>query len=287
VPDAIAEDEPERVRLLELAQQFNAEEIQLSYQIAIHGRNEINLAPDEYAGFTMTLLRMLAFMPAAAAAGAMPERAAAPVAVKARPAGAPAVKPVAASPLAANPVTANPATANPVAAPAVAHAAVNAVLDWNVLLAQLNVQGMARELARNCVLESFADGKISLSLAPQHKQFLTNKMAQDKLQAALSDYFAQPVRLSLSVGAPASAVTPAVVEQQEKQVRQQTAADAISQDPFVRKAGAAGAQIIENLSNLYNSKLEDADDEGRIRQPMAGAAMQANMKKAQDNCQLR
>jgi len=36
VPDAIAEDEPERVRLLELAQQFSAEEVQLFYQIAIH-----------------------------------------------------------------------------------------------------------------------------------------------------------------------------------------------------------------------------------------------------------
>ena len=63
IPEAIPEDEPERARLLELAQQFSAEEVQLFYQIAIHGRNEINLAPDEYAGFTMTLLRMLAFAP--------------------------------------------------------------------------------------------------------------------------------------------------------------------------------------------------------------------------------
>ncbi|MEI8010620.1 MAG: DNA polymerase III subunit gamma/tau, partial [Candidatus Nitrotoga sp.] len=63
VPEAIAEDEPDRVRLMGLAQSFSAEEIQLHYQIAIHGRNEIDLAPDEYAGFTMTLLRMLAFMP--------------------------------------------------------------------------------------------------------------------------------------------------------------------------------------------------------------------------------
>ena len=29
----------------------------------MHGRNELNLAPDEYAGFSMTLLRMLAFRP--------------------------------------------------------------------------------------------------------------------------------------------------------------------------------------------------------------------------------
>lgn len=247
VPQAIAEDEPERVRLLELAQQFSAEEVQLFYQIAIHGRNEINLAPDEYAGFTMTLLRMLAFMPAAAtgaimpaAIGAVPERVAPAASVQARPAAAPvaaAVMPAAANTVAAKPVIAQVATA----------ATGNAALDWNVLLAQLSVQGMARELAKNCVLESFVDGRLALSLAPQYKQFLTNKMAQDKLQAALSEYFAQPIRLSLSVGAPASAATPAAVERQEMQVRQQAATDAISQDPFVREAQAQlDAQIVEN-----------------------------------------
>ena len=46
VPQAIADDEPERERLLELAQAFTAEEVQLYYQIAIHGRDEIDLAPD-------------------------------------------------------------------------------------------------------------------------------------------------------------------------------------------------------------------------------------------------
>jgi len=245
VPEAIAEDEPERVRLLELAQQFSAEEVQLFYQIAIHGRNEINLAPDEYAGFTMTLLRMLAFMPAAA--GAMSERAAAPHAAKAGQVAAPAAKPAAASPPTEKIAPAKPVADIPAEAQVVKHAAGNATMDWNVLLAQLNVQGMARELAKNCVLEKFAEGKISLSLAPQHKQFLTNKMAQDKLQAALSDYFAQPIRLSLTVGAPVSAATPAAVEQQEKQVRQQSASDAISHDPFVLEAQAQlDAQIVEN-----------------------------------------
>ncbi|MFC0350787.1 DNA polymerase III subunit gamma/tau [Undibacterium danionis] len=64
VPAALAEDLPERNELLRLAQSFNKEEVQLFYQIAVHGRNEIGLAPDEYAGFSMTLLRMLAFRPA-------------------------------------------------------------------------------------------------------------------------------------------------------------------------------------------------------------------------------
>ncbi len=54
---------------------FSPEEIQLYYQIAIHGRNELSLAPDEYAGFTMTLLRMLAFKPAGLRVGsAVPAR---------------------------------------------------------------------------------------------------------------------------------------------------------------------------------------------------------------------
>lgn len=63
VPAALADDLPERAELLRLAQIFNKEEVQLYYQIAVHGRNEIGLAPDEYAGFSMTLLRMLAFRP--------------------------------------------------------------------------------------------------------------------------------------------------------------------------------------------------------------------------------
>lgn len=68
VPAALADDLPERTELLRLAQSLSKEEVQLFYQIAVHGRNEIGLAPDEYAGFSMTLLRMLAFRPASAAA---------------------------------------------------------------------------------------------------------------------------------------------------------------------------------------------------------------------------
>jgi DNA polymerase-3 subunit gamma/tau len=61
VPNSIALDLPERPALLDLAQQLSAEKVQLYYQIALLGRRDIGLAPDEYAGFTMTLLRMLAF----------------------------------------------------------------------------------------------------------------------------------------------------------------------------------------------------------------------------------
>ena len=63
VPEAIAADDPDGEAALALAQLIAPEDVQLYYQIAIHGRKDLALAPDEHAGFTMTLLRMLAFHP--------------------------------------------------------------------------------------------------------------------------------------------------------------------------------------------------------------------------------
>ena len=234
VPQAIAEDEPERTRLLELAQSFSAEEIQLYYQIAIHGRNEIDLAPDEYAGFTMTLLRILAFRPAGTKA-ALEQRTAevtTPPIVHATAIPVPQPKPQ------PQPIQTISPPVNPVET-------ISLNLDWSTLLAQLNVQGMARELAKHCTLENFVDGRLTLILAPQHKHLLTNKMAQEKLQAALADYFVRPVRLSVTLGVN-NVATPAAAEQHVKQTRQQQAVEAIMQDPFVREAQAQlGAQILE------------------------------------------
>ena len=66
VPSALANDDPERETLLQLSQALSGEQIQLYYQCAIHGKQDLSLASDEYAGFVMTLLRMLAFAPLAA-----------------------------------------------------------------------------------------------------------------------------------------------------------------------------------------------------------------------------
>ncbi|OQS38326.1 DNA polymerase III subunit gamma/tau [Chromobacterium haemolyticum] len=77
VPQAIAQDEPERDALQALADAIAPQDVQLYYQIAIHGRKDLALAPDEHAGFSMTLLRMLAFHPANAGAEAAPSRPAA------------------------------------------------------------------------------------------------------------------------------------------------------------------------------------------------------------------
>ena len=59
-----ASDDAEEQAILQLAQTMPADETQLLYSMVIHGRAELGLAPDEYAGLVMTLLRLLAFKPA-------------------------------------------------------------------------------------------------------------------------------------------------------------------------------------------------------------------------------
>ncbi|GJH17876.1 DNA polymerase III subunit gamma/tau [Caballeronia novacaledonica] len=100
-PSSVLDEWPEAADIRRFAEALSAEQVQLFYQIATVGRGELGLAPDEYAGFTMTLLRMLAFEPAggpgggvavsapasakpvrtAALAGAMAERTIAPAPV--------------------------------------------------------------------------------------------------------------------------------------------------------------------------------------------------------------
>jgi len=118
VPSAVPADLPEYNDIVRLASLFDAEEVQLYYQIAVHGRNELGLAPDEYAGFSMTLLRMLAFRPGIGGADGQP--ASAPVA--ARPAGANPARAAAAAAMAASAATADRMSV-PVGQPAPAAAA--------------------------------------------------------------------------------------------------------------------------------------------------------------------
>lgn len=105
VPDFLADNEEISEGVKALARAMTPEEVQLDYQIALQARNDMPLAPDEFAGFTMAVLRMLAFRPAGARVGLkVPEKTA-------------SLKPKAAAP-AANPAAPAPAVPPHVAEPA-------------------------------------------------------------------------------------------------------------------------------------------------------------------------
>ncbi len=118
VPGAVEAGDLDAPTLARLAASMAADETQLCYSIVLHGRAEIALAPDEYSGLVMVLLRVLAFRPQGQ--GAVPK--AAGQAPKAAPVAAPAVAPAVAPASAAPAAAAKPAPVREAAQPAVVEA---------------------------------------------------------------------------------------------------------------------------------------------------------------------
>ena len=249
LPEAIADDEPERDALFELGRLFSPEDIQLFYQIAIHGRRDLVLAPDEFAGFSMTLMRMLAFAPAATG-GTVAAQAPRPAAAK--PGGSRSASPAAAagstaSSAAGSSTAAAAAQQAPVAyaGPADTAAAANMLTelsDWPTLVEKIKVNGMARMLAVNCEFRAFEDNNLQLAVPDAHKHLL-DKTYTEKLQSALQDYFGTRLRLNISSGG--GEKTPAAIENQERRQKLDEAIEAIDTDPFVR-------DLVENFDARVN-----------------------------------
>ena len=219
-------DEAERSRLAPYAQALDAEYLQLAYQIAIHGRDELSLAPDDYSGFVMSLLRLHAFRPERAGA-AKATAAAAPAPLRTmQPAAAPPVvgrvPAVVAAAASAPAVPTTPATS--------AAAAVDE--DWHALVARLPLTGMAKQLAQHCELSDRSESTMRLRLSPVHKHLL-GKPQQDKLQAELQTCLGRPLRLEIDV-AEVATETPAERSRNVQRERQDRAIASIEQDSFVR-----------------------------------------------------
>ncbi len=202
--------DPQELR--RLAGLFDPEELQLVYQIALMGRRDLPLVPEPRGGFEMILLRMLAFRPGVATPGrATPGRA---------------------TPGRATPAPGPDPEALPGATTESAPPAVAADNDWQTIVASLGLSAMARQLALHCVLEKREVGVIRLLLAPGHAQLRT-RAVEERLQAALSDYYGESLRLKLRVGE-GGMDTPAQRQAKDRAERQEAAAQAIHQDPTVK-----------------------------------------------------
>jgi len=248
VPQSIAPDHPERDLLLDLAGRLAPDELQLYYQIAILSRRDLGLAPDEFAGFTMCLLRMLAFSPANTTTTETPQ----PRSI-AQP--APVTPEVQVQPQNVAIAVALPAetegTAEKKTEPE-AIAAQSSVLarnektfdgNWRNLVDQLKL-GLARALAQNCELLRHDENAIYLSIPHAHKHLL-DQGYQDKLKAVIDQYFGRKIQLHFEIGGTGN--TPAQQLSKEKAALQSQAESAIQQDRFVQAlVNEFGAQIISS-----------------------------------------
>ena len=249
---------------------FAPEDVQVFYQIVIHGARDLALAPDPQAGFSMVLLRLLAFRPDATGRGALAESTSAPAPAVQRPAlrsqmvssgsRAPAVPPSAMGPSGPRPTepvvpaspesrplvpvaptssgprsSSTPGAASPgLSEPQVGRAppvpAPDFDGDWPALARRLGLGGFAGQFMGQSELLG-REGDVFQVRVPIRP--LAEVGTVNKVREALSAHFGRPVRLTVEVGAVAGVT--AVREAQREQGEQlEQAREALEADPFVR-----------------------------------------------------
>ena len=237
IPESLEASYLERDQVIALTKKISAEQLQLLYQITILGRRDLYLAPDEYAGFTMTLLRMLSFIPqdSVTSKTSVPLRKdIATQAIKLDPVIKPSEISLDTSEDKKKIEVLDEATND--------EAKVKRSFDgnWRGLVDQLKL-GLVKALAQQSELVSFKDNEMILSIADEHKHLL-NETYQKKLESSLSEYFNQRIKLViLQKGANNS---PLKQKQEERSTLMKDTEHAILQDQFVK-----------SLLNEFNAEI--------------------------------
>ncbi len=237
IPESLEASYLERDQVIALTKKISAEQLQLLYQITILGRRDLYLAPDEYAGFTMTLLRMLSFIPqdSVTSKTSVPLRKdIATQAIKLEPVIKPSETSLDSSEDKKKIEVLDEATDDE------PKATRSFDGNWRGLVDQLKL-GLVKALAQQSELVSFKGNEMILSIADEHKHLL-NETYQKKLEVSLSEYFNQRIKLViLHKGANNS---PLKQKQEERSTLMKDTEHAILQDQFVK-----------SLLNEFNAEI--------------------------------
>jgi len=249
VPSAVLDDWPEASEVRRLATQFSKEDIQLYYQIAITSRPDLSLAPDEQTGFTMALLRMLAFKPGDGSGSAKssqsnqtPRAGGTSISSAAKAAAAPKV---AITSAAATTVTPPDSSSESAVTSKSSDATYDSEdPDWQSWMKALPVRGLLQQLAFQTELQSWKEqGNSARASVIVGMPQLATKENVLRLQEALSKHLGKSVTILIEAGKANHSI--AAVEAKIKQEKQEGAEESIANDDFVKTIQAEfGATVV-------------------------------------------
>ncbi len=258
--------DPDASVVSELAGTMSAEDVQLYYSLALKGREELALAPDEQVGFTMTLLRMLSFtdrVSGGTVAAPTPVRAQAlaqtvPITSTTKPLLAPRPQAITHILPAETPENALYTSALSMIPGAVyvekviekaTEQAVETALeatalefngDWTAFSSRLPLAGLTRELAMQSELLSYDAAQFKLRVP---KSTLLAAGALEKLQSALSAALGRAIKVETELGtvSNSASLTAARAKSEKQQAAEQAAA---TDDLAVQLMQKFGGQIV-------------------------------------------
>ena len=159
--------------ILDLANRFTAQDLQLYYQIAINGQRDINLSPSEQIGLEMTLLRMITFHP------------------NFKEGEKKTLNPSPTKTLKKNPSTGSPVDTstpskelNDISNKKVKHLDIKTQEEWEEIITNLDFNGAAKMLVKNTVFKSLIKQNLTLTLSEEFINLHTTK-TEESIKNAL------------------------------------------------------------------------------------------------------
>ncbi|HEX4878692.1 MAG TPA: DNA polymerase III subunit gamma/tau, partial [Limnobacter sp.] len=238
------ESDPDQAALASLQGSFNPETLQLFYQIATHARAELHLAPEESIGFSMALVRMLAFKPGGqgvpvAASAPANQPAAAPARPVPLPAqAAPAVAPQSSASLSATTRALAPNPPKAVAAVKTAHASESpselpTAANWPQVSQSIPAKGLVRQaLVQAELVQANRDGEVlAIALRTAIKPYTEASMVT-RMEAQLSEHYQCTVKLQMQFGE--AQQTAHAVQTENRRQALVGAKQALQGDPFLK-----------------------------------------------------
>ena len=238
VPDAYDHNMGDKERYLTLLDALSAEDIQLYYQIALHGRRDLPLAPDQRNGLEMVLLRMLAFRPDEVSSNVQSNSIKSPAVVEKKQKSDISSTVTSESKPgdninidAAKSIVAT--TKDPIVTQEnKLNLTELSSINWHEVVSSLNVVGILKQLVEHSAFVSVDNLHLNLAVAPSHAAMLTTDRST-QLQSKLSSYFDAELKLHIET-ANIETETPAARTSREQQERQTDAENSIINDDNVK-----------------------------------------------------
>jgi DNA polymerase-3 subunit gamma/tau len=202
------------LRIKQLALNLSPADIQLFYQIGILGQRDLQLATDARTGLEMVLLRMLAFRPATAATSNTQTY-----------------------PTVSTPKTSNIPARPPLSPPPSVSLKPGSPIrlashdDWRNFVSQLELTGVAKQLAINCEFISWDDNLLRLNLNANAANFRVPN-AEERFLKTLQNYLGVHLKLDLRIANSNANVS---IQQNTKIREQNDIYQEFTNDPLVQE----------------------------------------------------
>jgi DNA polymerase III subunit gamma/tau len=237
--------------IVELKDSISAEELQLLYQIGLIGKRDLRYAPDCKTGFEMVLLRMIAFRPCAPVVSS-PAASVAPrqVTLSER-------TPIAAPPAASVVVPQSERHSESERSPALQQSPRysgndNTAFDWSKIVTDLPLTGLSAVLVKHCVVASWGNDRLELTLDSVNKACL-NESRQQQIQEAMSEMMGRPIRVVITPGE-IRGQTPSMQVQAAAKAREDQAVQSIQQDSLVKNILSAFDAEVDKITVVDNEE---------------------------------